>query len=455
MARDRRNRGHARPAPPRGVRRVPRGGPHPPRGRRRPDVDSRRARDDRAGHGGLRQYRWLGCPRRAARRSPPWSSTASPSSSPTATSSARPTPERLQAAFPDAEIIVFGHTHRPLLTLVDVVVTVMNPGGAGPRRFDLPASVGILELEPGIPPRGRLVPADPAGSGLARCSWRSHPCCDLLQVALRRRRRHPTRSAHPRHRRGLRRRTGASTAPSWVPPQVRITTAQGSASVWLLRARTPRSWRRGPGRDAGRGQDALAVCFDVAGDRRCRPGARRLPVDVAAGAGQQRGISRPRRPMGASARRPGLAARSGAHGRWMGGGEGGRRRGVDVVLRLDPAWLAGARGPRPRLGFIDPRRRSQPLVQLAPVARRPGPTLLERTPALSGCRARDDARARHPERSERGMTSHAPSCAQGDALARGPAATGPSRSPALTAKLCVVLVSTLMPVASCASNFPM
>ena len=69
-----------------------------------------------------------------------------------------PTPEKLHAEFPDAEILVFGHTHRPLLTLVDVVVTVMNPGGAGPRRFDLPASVGILELEAGIPPRGRLVP---------------------------------------------------------------------------------------------------------------------------------------------------------------------------------------------------------------------------------------------------------------------------------------------------------
>jgi putative phosphoesterase len=73
-----------------------------------------------------------------------------------------PTPESLQAEFPDAEIIVFGHTHRPVLTLVDVVVTVMNPGGAGRRRFDLPASVGILELEPGIPPRGRLVPLTPA-----------------------------------------------------------------------------------------------------------------------------------------------------------------------------------------------------------------------------------------------------------------------------------------------------
>jgi hypothetical protein len=39
-----------------------------------------------------------------------------------------------------------------------VVVTAMNPGAAGRERFDLLPSVGILELEPGIPPRGRLVP---------------------------------------------------------------------------------------------------------------------------------------------------------------------------------------------------------------------------------------------------------------------------------------------------------
>jgi len=69
-----------------------------------------------------------------------------------------PTPEAVNAAYPDAEVIVFGHTHRPLLTTVDQVVTVMNPGGAGRRRFDLPASVGVMELEAGIPPRARLVP---------------------------------------------------------------------------------------------------------------------------------------------------------------------------------------------------------------------------------------------------------------------------------------------------------
>lgn len=66
--------------------------------------------------------------------------------------------EELHAAFPEADILVHGHTHLPKLELVDVVVTVMNPGAAGPRRFDIPASVGILELEAGIPPRGRLLP---------------------------------------------------------------------------------------------------------------------------------------------------------------------------------------------------------------------------------------------------------------------------------------------------------
>ena len=68
-----------------------------------------------------------------------------------------PTPAKLYQAFPQADIIVFGHTHRPLLELVDKTVTVMNPGGAGAARFGLPPSVGIMELEPGIPPRARLV----------------------------------------------------------------------------------------------------------------------------------------------------------------------------------------------------------------------------------------------------------------------------------------------------------
>ncbi len=68
-----------------------------------------------------------------------------------------PTPNGLHRAFPDAEIIVYGHTHKPLLELVDRTVTVMNPGSAGVARFGQLPSVGIMELEPGIPPRARLV----------------------------------------------------------------------------------------------------------------------------------------------------------------------------------------------------------------------------------------------------------------------------------------------------------
>jgi len=68
-----------------------------------------------------------------------------------------PNPAKLRDAFPQAEIIIFGHSHKPLLELVDKTVTVMNPGGAGAPRFGIPPSVGILELEAGIPPRGRIV----------------------------------------------------------------------------------------------------------------------------------------------------------------------------------------------------------------------------------------------------------------------------------------------------------
>jgi putative phosphoesterase len=78
-----------------------------------------------------------------------------------------PTPAVLVAAFPDAEIIVYGHTHQPLLELVNKTVTVMNPGAAGPARFGVGPTVGIMELEPGIPPRARLLTLG-AGSGMKR-----------------------------------------------------------------------------------------------------------------------------------------------------------------------------------------------------------------------------------------------------------------------------------------------
>jgi uncharacterized protein len=45
-----------------------------------------------------------------------------------------------------ARVVVFGHSHRPVATLEHGLLLV-NPGSAGPRRFSLPRSAGILELQ--------------------------------------------------------------------------------------------------------------------------------------------------------------------------------------------------------------------------------------------------------------------------------------------------------------------
>lgn len=44
------------------------------------------------------------------------------------------------------EIVVVGHSHRPLVERCDGVLYV-NPGSAGPRRFRLPVCVAHLELD--------------------------------------------------------------------------------------------------------------------------------------------------------------------------------------------------------------------------------------------------------------------------------------------------------------------
>jgi uncharacterized protein len=53
--------------------------------------------------------------------------------------------ERLQ---PD--VVVFGHSHRPYRARLGSTL-FFNPGSAGPRRFRLPRTVGLLRLD-----RGRL-----------------------------------------------------------------------------------------------------------------------------------------------------------------------------------------------------------------------------------------------------------------------------------------------------------
>jgi uncharacterized protein len=51
----------------------------------------------------------------------------------------------LTRAFPKANFILYGHTHVPVLEVL-AGITVINPGSAGSKRFQLPVTCGILEL---------------------------------------------------------------------------------------------------------------------------------------------------------------------------------------------------------------------------------------------------------------------------------------------------------------------
>jgi putative phosphoesterase len=60
----------------------------------------------------------------------------------------QPTPAKLLAAY-SADVIVYGHTHRQLVTRAGGRL-VVNPGAAGRRRFDLTPSVGRLTIHDGV-----------------------------------------------------------------------------------------------------------------------------------------------------------------------------------------------------------------------------------------------------------------------------------------------------------------
>lgn len=66
-----------------------------------------------------------------------------------------PNPEKLIARYA-ADVIVYGHTHIPLVTRAGERL-VLNPGSAGPARFEILPSVAILELRDGTAD-ARIVP---------------------------------------------------------------------------------------------------------------------------------------------------------------------------------------------------------------------------------------------------------------------------------------------------------
>lgn len=58
-----------------------------------------------------------------------------------------PAPAGLRAAYPDAGVIVYGHTHKALVDESDGRL-VVNPGAGGPARFGVRPSVALLTLTP-------------------------------------------------------------------------------------------------------------------------------------------------------------------------------------------------------------------------------------------------------------------------------------------------------------------
>jgi putative phosphoesterase len=58
-----------------------------------------------------------------------------------------PTPDKLTGRY-DADVIVYGHTHKPAVRRAGTTL-VVNPGAAGPRRFNLKPSVALLTVESG------------------------------------------------------------------------------------------------------------------------------------------------------------------------------------------------------------------------------------------------------------------------------------------------------------------
>ena len=53
------------------------------------------------------------------------------------------------------DVVIAGHSHQPKIEEVDAVI-YLNPGSAGRRRFKLPVSLALLDIEDGQP-RAQLV----------------------------------------------------------------------------------------------------------------------------------------------------------------------------------------------------------------------------------------------------------------------------------------------------------
>jgi uncharacterized protein len=69
--------------------------------------------------------------------------------------------ERMRKRFPAADLVVFGHSHIPLLDVAEDGFLILNPGSATDRRRQPRHSMAEILLAPGRPPRVRFLAVDP------------------------------------------------------------------------------------------------------------------------------------------------------------------------------------------------------------------------------------------------------------------------------------------------------
>lgn len=62
----------------------------------------------------------------------------------------------LDPAAADIDVVITGHTHRPLVERIEGVLW-LNPGSCGPRRFELPVTVARLRAGPDGRPAAEIV----------------------------------------------------------------------------------------------------------------------------------------------------------------------------------------------------------------------------------------------------------------------------------------------------------
>jgi len=53
-------------------------------------------------------------------------------------------------------VVLYGHSHKPNISQRKGVL-YFNPGSCGPRRFELPVSVGLLTLNRGVHPQAQIL----------------------------------------------------------------------------------------------------------------------------------------------------------------------------------------------------------------------------------------------------------------------------------------------------------